>query len=157
MEKIDWKKIREQFEKDLALKLQDLPDHRKVSENLRNLRHLISHELPETAPTKTFKELISLLLKGKRVDLPKIKNKYFKHEIEKEEQMLNKFENEIKELKKSAIVWVKINLPEEDLKNLWKEHKTWLPRRYTIYKKNVSLQKTAADTLARWCLISGRS
>lgn len=154
MEKIDWEEIRQQFETEMASKLQDLPDHRKVPENLRDFRHLISHELPETAPTKTFKELISLLLKGKRVDLSKIKNKYLKYEIEKEEQMLNKFKNELKELKKSALAWVKTNLPEEDLKNLWKEHKTWLPRRYTIYKKKkVFLQKIVADTLARYALI----
>ena len=137
----------------MASKLQDLPDHRKVPENLRDFRHLISHELPETASRVTFEELIGLLLEGKSVELSKIKNKYLKHEIEKEEKMLNEFENELKELKKSATAWVKDSLPEDDLKNLWKEHKTWLPRRYTLYKnKKVSFQTIAADTLARYAL-----
>jgi len=46
------------------------------------------------------------------------------------------------------------NLPEETLQKMWEAHETWLPRRYTIYKKQPTFQKIAADTLARFCLIN---
>lgn len=122
MEKINWEKIRAEFEKEMALKLQGLPDHREVPENLKELRHLISHQLPETASAQVFKQLINLLLEGKPVDLQEIKTKYLNPQLEKEKQTLNKFENEFKGLGQSAMKWIKTNLSEEELKLLWKEH-----------------------------------
>jgi len=96
-------------------------------------------------------------LEEKPVDLSEIKKKYLHPQLEKEKRVLDKSKKEFEELKQSALEWVRTNLPEEDLKNLWKEHKTWLPRRYTIYKKKVSLQKIAADTLARYVLIKKKT
>lgn len=154
MNKINWKKVREQFEKDLAFKLQDLPDHRKVPENLREFRHLISHQLPEIAPLQLFKQLVDILLEGERVDLEEIEKKYLNPLLKKEKQILERSDKGFAELKKDASKWVKENLPEEELGRLWKEHKTWLPRRYKIYKdKRASFQEIAADTLARYALI----
>ena len=57
------------------------------------------------------------------------------------------------ELKKSAKEWVLNNLSENQLQADWKGHKTWLPRRYTIYENpNISFQEIAGDTLARYVL-----
>lgn len=156
MEKINWEKIRQQFEKEMASKLQDLPSHQEVPENLRDFRHLISHQLPEMTPAQVFKELIALLLEEKPVDLSEIKKRYLNPQLEKEKRVLDKSKKEFEELKQSALDWVRTNLSEEDLKNLWEEHKTWLPRRYTIYKKEVSFQKIAVDTLARYVLVKSK-
>lgn len=152
--KINWEKVREQFEEEMNLKLQGLPGHRQVLENLKEFRNIISHELPETAPIQIFKQLINILLEEKPVNLLEIKEKYLNPQLEAEAQFLNKFMKELKQLKKSAGKWVKVNLPEEDLTLSWKEHRTWLPRRYLVYKgKKVSFQRIAADTLARYALI----
>lgn len=152
--KIDWGKIRRQFEGEMTLKLRDLPGHREIPENLKDFRHLISHEFPETTPAQMFKELISFLLEQRQVDLLEIKNKYLYPQLKREKETLDKFKKEFKELKKSARQWIETNLSEEELKYLWREHKTWLPRRYVLYKdKKVSFQEIAADTLARYALI----
>jgi len=154
VKKVNWKKVREQFEKDLAFKLLDLPGHRDVPENLRKFRNLISHQLPETAPLQIFRKLIKLLLEEKPVNLVEISKEYLGPLLKKEKQILEKHGEEFEGLKKEAKRWVKESLPEEKLRRLWKEHKTWLPRRYTIYKgRKVSLQRIVADTLARYVLI----
>ncbi|MFZ5365707.1 MAG: hypothetical protein ACOZBZ_00255 [Patescibacteria group bacterium] len=158
MRKINWKEIKEQFEKEMALKLRGLPNHRRVPENLREFRHLISHQLPETAPLQLFKLLINLLLEEKSINLLKIKEKYLNPQLRTEKQILSEFNNKFDKLRKSARKWVKANLSEEQLVLLWKTHKTWLPRRHAIYKnKKVSFQTIAAETLARYVLIKTSS
>ena len=151
---MDWWKVRDQFEKEMGAKLRQLPGHREVTPELFEFRSIISHELPETAPTEVFTELIQILLQGKPVDLPEVKRKYFQPQLALEKEILGENKEKFAKLKKSAIKWVKENLPEEKLQNLWEEHKTWLPRRYIIYEnKNTPFEIIATDTLARYALI----
>ncbi len=151
---INWKKVKNQFEKEMFDKLKGLPGHREVSEELRKFRNIISHELPETAPKALFQRLIKLLFSGEKIYIRKVKKMFLNPELKKEKQLLARYKVEFKELKKSAKNWVKKNLPEEKLQKMWKAHETWLPRRYTIYKRQPAFQKIAADTLARFCLIN---
>jgi len=74
-------------------------------------------------------------------------------ELEKEKQILTRSKGEFKKLKQSAKKWVEKNLPENELQKMWKAHKTWLPRRYTVYKKQPTTQRIAIDTLARLNLV----
>jgi len=151
---MDWWKVRDQFEKEMGAKLRQLPGHREVTPELLEFRSIISHELPETAPTNVFAELIQILLQGKPVDLPEVKRKYFQPQLALEKEILGENKEKFAKLKKSAIKWVKENLPEEKLQNLWEEHKTWLPRRYIIYEnKNTPFEIIAVDTLTRYSLI----
>ena len=151
---VDWEEVRKKFEKEMESKLRNFPDHRKVSSSLQEFRNIISHELPETAPNKVFRELIELLLSGKLVNLKEIKDKYLNPQLKKEKEILSKFRKEFIKLRESASMWVNENLSEKELKHLWKEHKTWLPRRYKIYKKQVPFQQISAATLARYALIN---
>lgn len=152
---INWDKIREKFEKDMIIKLGKLPGHRDVAENLKEFRSIISHELPETSSSDLFNKLIDMFLSLKSVDLSEIKEKYLDPEIGKERNTLNKHRDEFKQIRQSATDWVKKNLSEEQLQTEWKEHKTWLPRRYTIYKNPIlPFQEIAIDTLSRYYLIS---
>ncbi len=156
MSKINWKKVKGQFEREMFDKLKNLPPHREVSTNLLEFRSMISHEMPETAPKKLFRELIAILIQEKRIDLKEARKKYLLPQLKTEEQFLEKQRGEFRELHKSAADWVETHLPEEELQKQWQNHKTWLPRRYTIYKnQNLPFQKIAADTLARFCLIKG--
>jgi hypothetical protein len=153
----DWKKVRENFEKEIAAKLCKLPDHREVSENLRDFRGIISHELPETTSEEIYQKLISILLEGKDVDTNRYREKYLTPELEKEKEILEKYKKEFEELRCSARDWVNKNLPEEELQRAWKEHQTWLPRRYTIYENpNTAFQEITIDTLARYALIASK-
>lgn len=152
-QKIDWFEIRKQFEKEGFDKLRGLPGHREVSEELREFRNVISHELPETAPKSLFQKLIKILLKGKQFEIEKIKSEYLQLELDKETRILNKYRNEFDKLKKLAFEWIKKNLSEEELQRQWNAHKTWLPRRYTIYPRQATFQRIAGDTLARFYLI----
>jgi hypothetical protein len=153
---VNWEKVKDEFEEEMKTKLHNLPGHREVSENLREFRNVISHELPETAPVEIFQHLIDVLLKEKQVDIDKIGREYLEPQIEIEKQTLEKHKSDFIRLKKSAAKWIKKSLSEKELKNLWKEHKTWLPRRYTIYKKQVSFQKISTDTLARFVLVKSK-
>lgn len=154
MSEINWERIRKQLEKEMALKLQDLPNHRQVRGDLKKFRHLISHQLPETTSVQIFKQLIGFLLEGRPVSLQEIKKKYLNPQLEKEKRLLEKFKVEFNSLRRLAMEWVKTNLSEKELKFLWKKHKTWLPRRYMIYgDEKTSFQKIAADTLARYTLM----
>ncbi len=85
-----------EFEKEMRLKLKNLPDHREVKEKLKPLRHLIPHGLLETTSIKTFKTLIDLLLKKKVINLTAIKKKYLLPELKKEKEILNQKKKELK-------------------------------------------------------------
>jgi len=151
---MDWQKVRDQFEKEMGAKLRQLPGHREVISELFEFRSIISHELPETAPTEVFTELIQILLRGKPVNLPETRRKYLDPQLVLEKEILEKNKEKFVKLKKTAIKWVKENLPEEELQLLWKDHQTWLPRRYKIYEnENTPFEIIAADTLARYALI----
>jgi len=152
-DQIDWEKVKEDFEKEMLDKLKELPGHREVSEELKGLRDIISHKLPETASRLLFRKLIRLVLSKKKIDVRKIMKVYLEPEIEKEKQKLTQHKTEFERLKREVKKWVEENLSEEKLQKMWKAHKTWLPRRYTIYKKQPTFQKIAADTLARFYLI----
>lgn len=153
---MNWRIIKDEFEKEMALKLRGLPDHREVPTKLKEFRAIISHELPENTPISVYRKMIKTLLGGGRIDVRVVKAKYLKSQLETEEKTLEKFQNEFGKLKELSAKWVKENLSEEKLQLEWKEHKTWLPRRYTNYKRNVPFQKIAADTLARYALIKNR-
>lgn len=142
-----------EFEKEMRLKLKNLPDPQEVTGKLKSLRQLISHNLLETTSAQTFKTLIDMLLKGKAVNLPALKKKYLLPELKKEKDLLEKKKEEFEMLRKSAQAWVGENFSEEKLKELWEKHQSWLPRRCFIYKSKTSLQKIASDTLARFKLI----
>ena len=151
---LNWPKIKEQFEKEMSDKLKDLPGHREVSEDLREFRNIISHELPETAPRSVFRKLIEILLQNKNVDVVKVRKDYLEPLLKNEDDILTKNHKEFSQLKWSASKWIDKNLPEDKLQNLWKEHKTRLPRRFTIYRNpNIPFQDIAVDTLARYVLI----
>lgn len=151
---IDWSGVTKLFEKEMLDKLNDLPSHSDVPQNLLQLRNIISHELPETSPIELYKKLIDILLENKSADIDKVREEYLKPELEKEKQILSGKSKEFGKLRQSAGDWVKKNLPEEKLQKMWKGHKTWLPRRYTIYENHdVPFQEIAADTLARYYLI----
>ena len=151
---LNWPKIKEQFEKEMSDKLKDLPGHREVPEKLREFRNIISHELPETAPKSIFRKLIIILLQNKNVDVVKVRKNYLEPQLKKESDILIRNQKEFNQLKWSVSKWVEKNLSEDKLQKLWEEHKTWLPRRYTIYKNpNIPFQNIAADTLARYVLI----
>jgi len=154
MGKINWQKVKDRFEKEMFDKLKGLPGHREVTEEQKEFRNIISHELPETAPKALFRKLIRLLLSKKAVDVGKIEKVYLEPEVEKERRILSQHVAEFEELKQNAKNWAKSNLPEDKLQQMWEAHETWLPRRYTLYKKQPSFQKIAADTLARFCLIN---
>jgi len=84
--------------------------------------------------------------------LKKIRKVYVEPELLKEEKMLAKNQEEFGKLKRSTKRWVEKNFSEEGLQELWKAHKTWLPRRYLVYPQPPTFQKTAADTLVRFYL-----
>jgi len=155
MNEINWTKVWMEFEKEMRLKLKNLPDHQEVERKLKPLRLLISHNLLETTSAQTFKTLIDILLKGKAVNLPALKKKYLIPELKKEKEILEKKKKEFEMLKKSAQIWVSKNFSEEKLKDLWEKHQTWLPRCCYPYKDNnkTPLQKIASETLARFKLI----
>lgn len=144
-----------EFEKEMRIKLKNLPDHQEVTGKLKPLRQLISHNLLETTSAQTFKTLTDILLKGKAVNLPALKKKYLIPELKKEKEILEKKKEEFEMLRKSAQIWVGKNFSEEKLKDLWEKHQSWLPRCCYPYKltSKPSLQKIASDTLARFKLI----
>ena len=142
-----------EFEKEMRLKLKNLPDLGEVKGKLKPLRQLISRSLLETTSIKTFKTLIDLLLKKKAINLTTIKKRYLLPELKKEGEILNQKKKEFEVLKKSAAKWIGKNFSEDKLKELWEKHQSWLPRRDMLYKNKTSFQKIAADTLARFKLI----
>lgn len=147
--------MKDQFDKEMFDKLRGLPDHRKVASYLSEFRSMISHEIPETTSKELFQKLIKVLLHGKKVNLEGIRKKYLYPELKKESKLLEERKREFDELRKSAQLWVKSNLSEEELQKQWKNHKSWLPRRYTIYKNpNLPFQEIAIDTLSRYYLIT---
>lgn len=151
--KIDMSCVKDEFEKDMAKKLGKLPGHREVPENLIWLRNIISHELPETSPLELFEKLTEMLLDSRAVDEEQIRKTYLKPELEKEKEVLIRNSEKFERLRRSAEEWVLNNLSEEQLQTDWKNHKTWLPRRYLIYENpNLPFQKIAIDTLARLAL-----
>lgn len=152
---VDWGKVKEDFEHEMLDKLKGLPGHREVPEESGEFRNIISHELPEMASKTLFRKLIKLLISGKKIDVQRARKTYLEPELRKEKQILKRHEAEFGKLKKSARRWVEENLPEDKLQKMWKAHQTWLPRRYTIYKKQQRFQKIAADTLARYYLSGG--
>jgi len=154
MNEINWTRVWMKFEKEMRLKLKDLPDHQDVKKTLKPLRRLISRGLLETTSPKNFKILIDLLLKEKPINIVAIRKKYVEPELKKEKELLKQKQKEFAVLKKSAEKWVKENFPEDKLKELWERHQSWLPRRDALYKSKTSLQKIAADTLARFKLIN---
>ena len=154
MSEINWTRVWMEFEKEMRLKLKNLPDSQDVKETLKPLRHLISCGLLETTSPKNFKILIELLLKKKPISLVAIRKKYLEPELKKEKEVLKQKKEEFEVLKKSAEKWVEENFSEEKLKELWEKQQSWLPRRSTIYKSKTSLQKIAVDTLARFKLIN---
>ncbi len=147
---INWQQIREDFELEMARKLQGLPDHRDIPVFLKELRQIISHELPETTGLDIYQKLIKMLLSGKPIDIDKIRVQYLNPEVKKEQSKLKMYEPENEQAKKDALIWIKRNFSEILLNKLWLEHKTWLLRRYTIYPIKPSFQQIAADTLARY-------
>lgn len=153
---IDWGKVRESFEEEIATKLRNLLGHREIPESLREFRGIISHELPETSPLELFEKLIGIFLGGGTVDGEQARKTYLEPEIIKEKGVIERNRTKFQELKESSKNWVLNNLSEEQLQVDWKEHRTWLPRRYTIYENlNLPFQEIAIDTLARYALIKG--
>lgn len=153
MENPNWQEVKEKFETDMAQKFVGLPGHTKVSAGLKMTRDIISHELPEMAPIKDYQRLIGFLINNEYERF--IPRKLLNHWLKRETEILGRDIDLYNKLKISALSWVKENLPEETLQKLWKEHKTWLPRRYTLYlDPNTSFQTIATDTLARYYLAS---
>jgi hypothetical protein len=153
VDKIDWNLVRGEFEKEMAKKLEHLPGHDEVAENQKGLRNIISHELPETASPEVFEKLINILLTGGIINEDQIRKEYLEPELVRERELLERKKERFAELKISAREWVLNNLSEDQLQADWKEHKTWLPRRYTIYNNpNISFQEITGDTLARYAL-----
>jgi len=150
---INWQKVKDQFEQEMIVKLEGLPGHREVPKELRDFRNIISHELPETAPKRLFRKLVKLLISRKKIDIRETRRIHLEPEFKREKQILKRHNVEFGRLKKSARRWVEENLPENKLQKMWKGHKTWLPRRYAIYKKQPAFQKITADTIARFYLI----
>lgn len=151
---IDWNKVKEEFEKEMAKKLGKLPGHKEVKETDKELRNIISHELPETSADKIFKTLIYILLADQNYEINDIRKTYLDSELEKEKEFLKSNNKKFEELKESAKIWVLNNLSEDQLQTDWKNHKTWLPRRYLIYTNlNLPFQEIAIDTLAYYALI----
>lgn len=109
---IDWEDIRKQFEEEMAKKLENLPSHKNVKESDKELRNIISHELPETSPIKIYKSLLEILLSGKNYDIANVINTYLNPELEKEKEILENNKEEFNELRESAKVWVINNLSE---------------------------------------------
>jgi hypothetical protein len=158
MEEVNWQKVRDEFELDMGTKLNNLPGHREVPENLKEFRGIISHELPETSSTELFQKLIAILLEGKPVNIEKMRNDFLEPELRREAKVLDRNSEKFHELKASADKWVRDNFPEERLQTLWEDHKTWLPRRYTIYENpNLPFQQIARDTLSRYFLIASKT
>jgi hypothetical protein len=153
MKEVNWTKVWMEFEKEMRLKLKNLPDIKEVKGKLKPLQKFISRTLLETTSPKTFKTLIDALIKEKVINLPALKRKYLNSELKKEKELLEKKKKEFEVLRKSARVWVDQNFSEEKLKELWEKHQSWLPRRNTLYKNKASFQKIASDTLARFKLI----
>jgi len=150
MKNRDWKLILESYEAEMSKKLKSLPGHKETSDRLRSYRGIISHELPESTPVEIYKEMVGTLLKEEDIDIDLVRKEILEPQLKKEANLLEKNRLKFRKLQKEALIWIKENLPEEELQKLWKEHKTWLPRRYAIYKNpNTSFQKIAADTLAR--------
>lgn len=111
--------------------------------------------MPETSPLELFEKLIGIFLGGGTVDGEQARKTYLEPEIIKEKGVIERNRTKFQELKESSKNWVLNNLSEEQLQVDWKEHRTWLPRRYTIYENpDVLFQKIAADTLARYYLIT---
>lgn len=153
MENPNWQEVREKFENEMAQKLSGLPGHKETTGKLQRLRSIISHELPELTSLKDFQTLIKLLVSGENnlVFADKILN----DNLEQESRMLLDEQKLIDKLKLSASDWINENFPEERLQQLWKEHKTWLPRRFTIYKNpKIDFQTIAIDSLVRFYLYS---
>lgn len=158
MNKIEWQKVRNKFEEEMAEKLNGLPGHRNVPPELIEYRSIISHEIPETASKEIFHKAIQVLLKGEGSNSDKLRNEYLSPELEKEKRTLKSRGDLYMKIHASAKKWVESNLSEQELKRQWKKHMTWLPRRYTIYKNpNISFQTIAVDTLARYYLISSNA
>ncbi len=153
---INWQRVREDFELEIARKLQNLPDHRDIAVFLKELRQIISHDLPETTRLDIYQKLIKILLSSKPVNIDKIRAQYLNPEVKKEQLRLKIRGLEYEQAKKDALIWIKRNFSEILLKKLWLEHKTWLPRRYTIYPIKPSFQQVAADTLARYYLLKSK-
>jgi hypothetical protein len=152
---VNWENTRKAFEDEMSKKLSDLPGHRNVFTDKRELRGIISHELPETSPEKTFRVLISILLSDKEVSVVEVKEKWLEPELKKEGEFIKSNNKKFADLKSSAKKWINQNLSEEQLQKKWKEHETWLPRRYTIYDDpDTPFQEIAADTLARYALFT---
>jgi len=151
MKEVNWTKVWMEFEKEMRLKLKNLPDIKEVKGKLKPLQKFISRTLLETTSPKTFKTLIDALIKEKVIN--PLKRKYLNSELKKEKELLEKKKKEFEVLRKSARVWVDQNFSEEKLKELWEKHQSWLPRRNTLYKNKASFQKIASDTLARFKLI----
>jgi len=156
MEEINWQGVSDQFGKEMLEKLAGLPPHQGVPGELKELRSIISHELPETASKILFRKLINLLLSGGKPNIKKIRKVYVEPELLKEEKILTKNKEEFGKLGRSAKRWVEKNFFEEKLQKLWKAHKTWLPRRYLVYRQPPTFQKTAADTLVRFYLLKDK-
>ena len=155
---IDWVQVKKSYEDEMSDKLNTMPGHRDVLKELLEFRAMISHDMPETAPKELFHKLIGILLKGKRVDLAEMKREYLNPAVENEEEVLNSHKMEFLDLKDSAEEWIEFNLSEEELQRQWKNHETWLPRRYGIYEDpNLPFQKIATDTLTRFYLIKNMS
>ncbi len=155
MENINWKEVRENYELDMESKLGRLPGHREASEKMLPLRSLISHELPETSSKDLYLKLINLVISGKETDLQEIKNEYLHPELEKERIKLDRYKREFGRIRMQALGWIKQNLSENQLQTEWKGHESWLPRRYLLYEDpNAPFQQIAADTLARYYLIT---
>jgi hypothetical protein len=155
MNEINWTKVWMEFEKEMRVKLKNLPNLEEVKGKLKPLQKFVSQTLLETTSAQTFKTLIDMLLKEKVVSLPTLKKKYLNPELKKEKDLLEKKKKEFEMLKKSAQIWVGKNFSEEKLKELWEKHQSWLPRccyPYSLGSKP-SLQKIASDTLARFKLI----
>lgn len=149
MDNPNWQQIREKFENEMAQKLAGLPSHKETPEELREFRSIISHELPELTPLKDFQILIKLLISGDNDLL--LANKILNKNLKREARLLLRNLKLIDKLKPLSLNWIKENLPEEKLQQSWKDHETWLPRRFTIYRnKNTDFQTIASDTLVRY-------
>lgn len=155
---MDWQKVKEEYDKDLAQKLTGLPDHREVTFEQKPLRDIISHELPETASLDIYRKLIDILLSQKPLNIKEIRKEYLSPELAREKLIIEENKDEYERLSQDARDWVKDNLSEAQLRQDYKDHKSYLGRRYTIYENpETDYQTIAIDTLTRFALINKTS